>query len=70
MTMNHQCIRCLYTARTALAFDRHVCRYPNNAPMPDLSTLPDNILRALATRKITEREAWAMARTEEQSCKP
>jgi hypothetical protein len=30
--------------------------------MPDLSTLPSDILRALAMRQITEREAWALAR--------
>jgi|688.fasta_scaffold270112_4 hypothetical protein len=60
--MRHQCVRCLYAARTSIGFDRHKCRYPDGAPMPDLSTLPSDILRALAMRQITEREAWALAR--------
>ena len=60
--MKHQCTRCGHTARTGALFDAHECRHTDGTPMRNLSELPPAILRALATKSITEPEAWDLAR--------
>ena len=66
MPTTHACNRCGFTAtgktdyHAARAFDAHVCRFANGEPMRSLNDLPSDLLYKLATKQITECQAFDM----------